>query len=274
MHPRGYRVRLSARRLLVAMSGLALTLGALPALTGAMPGTTAITARADDVTASQDVMRNGWDSGEPNMGPSVVPTFTQLFDTPVSGQVYAQPLVVGSTVVVATENDWIYGLDAATGVVNWSTHFGTAWNITKSPVPKLANCGDLTPNVGVTGTPVYDPSSGHVYFFANALNANGNPRFYLFGIDPTNGNVTAKVLIWGHPSNDASLTFNPQYQGQRTGALLLNGWVYGAFASHCDKQPYAGYVAGVNLSSSAFTLWTDESGVTYNEGASGRAAAA
>ena len=265
MHPRGYRVRLSARRLLLAMTGLALTLGALPALTGALPGTVASPARADDVTASQDVMRNGWDSSEPNMGPSVVPTFTQLFDTPVSGQVYAQPLVVGSTVVVATENDWVYGLDAATGAVNWSTHFGSAWNISKSSVPKLANCGDLTPMVGVTGTPVYDPGSGHVYFFANALNANGNPRFYLFGIDPANGNVTTKVLIWGHPSNDASLTFNPQYQGQRTGALLLNGWVYGAFASHCDKQPYAGYVAGVNLASNAFTLWTDESGVTYNQ---------
>jgi hypothetical protein len=266
MHPRGYRVRLSARRLVLAMTGLALTLGALPALAGAMPGTAAIAARADDVTASQDLMRNGWDSGEPNMGPSVVPTFTQLFDTPVSGQVYAQPLVVGSTVVVATENDWVYGLDAATGAVNWSTHVGTAWDIAKSPVPKLARCTDLTPNVGVTGTPVYDPSSGNVYFFANALNANGNPRFYLFGINPANGNVAAKILIWGHPSNDSHLTFNPQYQGERTGALLLNGWVYGAFASHCDKQPYAGYVAGVDLGSHAFTLWTDESGVTYNEG--------
>src|SRR5215831_1415044 len=265
MHPRGYRVRLYARRLVLATTGLALTLGALPALTGAMPGTAAITARADDVTASQDAMRDGWDAGEPDMGPSVVPTFTQLFATTVSGQVYAQPLVVGSTVVVATENDWVYGLDAATGAVNWSTHFGTAWNIAKSPVPKLAKCTDLTPNVGVTGSPVYDPSSGNVYFFANALNANG-PRFYLFGINPTNGNVVAKILIWGHPSNDSHLTFNPQYQGQRTGALLLNGWVYGAFASHCDKQPYAGYVAGVNLASRAFTLWTDESGVTYNEG--------
>jgi hypothetical protein len=59
MHPRGYRVRLSARRLVLAMTGLALTLGALPALTGAMPGTAAISARADDVTASQDLMRNG-----------------------------------------------------------------------------------------------------------------------------------------------------------------------------------------------------------------------
>jgi hypothetical protein len=106
MHPRGYlRLRLSARRLLLATAGLALTLGALPGLTGAMPGTTAIAARADDVTASQNLMRDGWDNAEPGMGPSVVPTFTQLFDTPVSGQVYAQPLAVGSTVVVATEND-------------------------------------------------------------------------------------------------------------------------------------------------------------------------
>jgi hypothetical protein len=69
------------------------------------------------------------------------------------------------------------------------------------------------------------------------LNANGNPRFYLFGVNPANGNVAAKTLIWGHPSNDSNLTFNPQYQGERTGALLMNGWVYGAFASQCDKQP-------------------------------------
>jgi len=267
MHPRGYlRARLSARRLVLAMTGLALTLAALPAVTGAAPGTTAVAARADDVTASQDVMRDGWDANEPNMGPSVVPTFTQLFDTTVAGQVYAQPLVIGSTVVVATENDWVYGLDAATGTVNWSTHVGSAWDIAKSPVKKLAKCDDLAPDIGVTGTPVYDPGSGNVYFFANALNANGNPRFYLFGIDPSNGNVTTKVLIWGHPGNDAHLTFSPQYQGQRTGALLMGGWVYGAFASHCDAQPYAGYVAGVNLATNAFTLWTDESGVTYNEG--------
>jgi len=132
MHPRGHlRVRVSARRLVMVMTGLALTLGALPALTGAMPGTTASTARADDVTASQNVMRNGWDSNEPNMGPSVVPTFTQLFATNVGGQVYAQPLVIGSTVFVATENDWIYGLDAATGAVKWSTHLGPcrSWRI-------------------------------------------------------------------------------------------------------------------------------------------------
>jgi hypothetical protein len=266
MHPRGHlRLRIPARPLVMAMTGLALTLGALPAVTGTAPGTATVTARADDNTASQNVARNGWDSSETAMGPSVVRSFTQLFATTVGGQVYAQPLVIGSTVFVATENDWIYGLDAATGAVKWSTHLGKAWVITKSSVPKLAKCGDLVPNIGVTGTPAYDSASGNVYFFANVLNGSGNPRFYLYGVNPTDGSIVSKVLIWGHPSNDSSLTFNPQYQGQRTGALLLGGWVYGAFASHCDKQPYAGYVAGVNISTNKFTLWTDESGVTYNQ---------
>src|SRR5215831_2383676 len=266
MHPRAHRrLRIPARPLVMAMTGLALALGALPAVTGAAPGAATIIARADDSTASQNVMRNGWDPNETAMGPSVVPSFTQLFATTVSGQVYAQPLVIGSTVFVATENDWIYGLDAATGAVKWSTQLGKPWVITKSSVPKLAKCGDLVPNIGVTGTPVYNPDNGNVYFFANRLNAFGNPRFYLYGVNPADGSIVSKVLIWGHPSNDSHITFDARYEGQRTGALLLGGSVYGAFASHCDKQPYSGYVAGVNVSTNKFTLWSDESGVTYNQ---------
>ena len=61
MHPRGYRVRLSARRLVLAMTGLALMLGALPALTGAMPGTAAISApgRRRHRLAGPDAQRPG-----------------------------------------------------------------------------------------------------------------------------------------------------------------------------------------------------------------------
>jgi Abnormal spindle-like microcephaly-assoc'd, ASPM-SPD-2-Hydin len=249
----------------MAIAGLALTLGALPAVTGAAPGTNTATARANDVTASQDTLRTGWDASEPNMGPSVVPTFTQLFDTTVNGQVYAQPLVIGTTVIVATENDWVYGLNDATGKVKWSIHLGTAWNITKSSTHKLATCTDLTPDIGVTGTPVYDPANGDVYFFANVV-TGGSPKYFLYGINPSNkGAVVLKVPIAGHPSNDTHITFTPSHQNQRTGALLLGGWVYGAFSSHCDVQPYAGYVAGVNVATGAKTLWTDESGVTYNQ---------
>ena len=266
MHPRRYlRVQHSHARRLV-MAGLAVTLGVLLALAGAVPGTTAVIARADDVTASQDALRTGWDPNETAMSPSVVPTFVQRFSTAVSGQVYAQPVVIGSTVIVATENDRVYGLDATTGAVKWKTRLGTPYNITKSSSSALRRCGDLVPNTGVTGTPVYDPApgTGDVFLFAQVV-INGKPKWDLFGIDPSTGAITLTKRVYGHPRNNSHITFNPEFQLQRPSALLLNGSVYAAFGSRCDKPPYTGYVAGVKLSTRALTLWTDESGITYNK---------
>ncbi len=73
--------------------------------------------RADEVTVSQNDLRTGWDQNERALSPSVVGGghFGQLFSTAVNGQVYAQPLVVGSHVIVATENNWVYGLNSVTG---------------------------------------------------------------------------------------------------------------------------------------------------------------
>ena len=83
-------------------------------------------------------------------------TFGQLFSAPVVGQVYAQPLVADGTLFIATEDDNIYGLDPETGAVRWSRNVGTPWN------PSDLGCADLRPNIGVTATPVIDPSrNGH-----------------------------------------------------------------------------------------------------------------
>jgi hypothetical protein len=289
MHTRGYRRfhHSRARRLWLTLAGLALTLGMLPLVAGATPGTTAARAHAadaasaacttpEDITASDDNLRTGWDQCETAMGPSAVAGFSTLFDAHVTGMVYAQPLVVPvasatdpsspSTVVVATENDYVYGLDPTTGTVSWSVHLGNAFVISKSTDPKLANCNDLAPNIGITGTPAFNPGNNHVYFFANIVDTGTNtPKYYLVELDPSNGNVVNKTLISGHPSNDSALTFNAAYQMERPGVLLLNGWAYAAFASHCDHQPYVGYVAGVNLSNPAqTTMWTDESKTTGN----------
>lgn len=100
----------------------AVALAVLPAVTLGVPA-----ARADEVTVSQNDLRTGWDPNEPTLTPSALSGggFGQLFSTAVNGQVYAQPLVVGSTLIVATENDWIYGLNSTTGAVEWSTSLGT-----------------------------------------------------------------------------------------------------------------------------------------------------
>ena len=240
----------------VVVAGL--TLALLPVLK--QPAPSRVTAvRADDVTASVNTLRTGLDPNEPSLSPSLVESgeFGQVFSTAVNGQVYAQPIVVGSTLIVATENDWVYGLNAATGAVKWSRSLGTPYNITW--------CPSVSPNVGATSTPVYDPANGRVYVMAQTVASGGYPTYHLFAINPQTGGISLAKPIGGTPTNDPNIKFNAKYELARPGLLLMNGWIYAAFGSHCDVQPYAGYVAGVNVSTKASTLWTDESGVTNDQ---------
>jgi PQQ-like domain len=172
----------------------------LPAVSSVTAAGGAVVARGavavDDTTTSQDNLRTGWDPPEPELTPANVSgqtpnyTFGQVFRTTVTGQVYAQPLVVGSTVIVATEQDYVYSLNARTGA------------------------------------------------------------------------VVFKAFLGGRPSNDKDITFNAADQLERPGLLLMNGWVYAAFGSHCDHNPWAGFVDGVNVSTKATTEWSDEAGAT------------
>ena len=242
------------RTLLAVALAAVVTLAVLPAVPRSLPA-----ASADEVTVSQDNLRTDWDPSEPALTPSAVgsSSFGELFSTAVNGQVYAQPLVVGSTVIVATENDWVYGLNAATGAVDWSLSLGTPW-------ATGSICSDLAPDVGVTGGPVYDPATGAVYMIAATM-LNSAPQYYLYGISAATGAITEKVHIYGNPTNDHSITFNAAQQWERPGLLLMNGWVYTAFGSHCDNPPYVGFVAGVNVATEASTLWSNETGVTDNQ---------
>jgi HYDIN/CFA65/VesB family protein/putative pyrroloquinoline-quinone binding quinoprotein/putative pyrroloquinoline-quinone-binding quinoprotein len=269
MHTRRYLSfpATSARRLVLALAGLALALGMLPVVAGAVPGTPAGHARADDLTAGVNPNRDSWDSSEQatQMGPSVVPSFIQKFNHTVTGAVYAQPLVVGSTVYVATENDQVYALNAGTGAQIWHTSLGNPFNITK--VSSLSKCHDLVPNIGVTGTPAYDPTSNELYMFANIVSGTNTPHYYLVGVNASSGKVVQQIHITGQPSNDSSIGFMAQQQMERPGVLFnsVDGSVWGAFASHCDTKPYVGFVVRVTPANNAFTMWSDESGTTYNQ---------
>lgn len=246
-----------ARRVGPVTAGAMITLVALPLLTGLLGAPAALASGAGDVTASQDNLRTGWDSHEPGLSPAALRdgAFGRLFVTRVSGQVYAQPLVAGAIVIVATENDWVYGLTAATGKVKWSDRLGTPWPAATS------SCTDLAPTVGITSTPVYDPATRAVYLVAETIRTSAaEPAFRLFGIDARTGRITERVPIGGSPANAPQVSFDAFYQWQRTGLLLMGGRVYAAFGSHCDDTPYAGFVAGVNISTRAVRLWTDEAG--------------
>ncbi len=73
----------------------------------------------------------------------------------LDGAVYASPIAVDGVIVVATENDSIYGFDAR-GQQLWHVRVGSP-----SPAYQRA-CGNIDP-LGITGTPVYSAQTGDVY---------------------------------------------------------------------------------------------------------------
>src|SRR6266511_2458951 len=256
--PRAFRTRRRRR------TALAVAVAVLGAGVGYGQLTGAWTARADEHMAGHDTLRTSWDSKEPNLSASTVTgsNFGQLFATTVKGQVYAQPLVIGNTVVVNTEDDWVYGLDAATGAVKWAKDFGPPW-----PASTIG-CADLAPNLGSTSTAVYDPASNTVYLTTkvnDGVDAH-HPNWYLHAVDATTGAERTgwPVRIVGTPINDASHPFVAESVNQRPGLLLMDGAVYLAFGSQCDYLPnqYVGYVVGVNIGTHAINIWSDEAGAS------------
>ena len=215
-----------------------------------------VRASADDITISHDSLRTGWDPDEPGLSPRTVASsaFRQLFATSVSGQVYAQPLVVGDMVIVATEENNVYGLNAVTGAVRWKTNLGPAWP------SRVRGCNDLTPSIGITSTPVYDPATRNVYLAAVENNGTSlySPHVVLAAVNAQTGHRDWQAMIQGAPRNDRTRPFDSLTERQRTGLLLLNHVVYVAFASYCDIKPFEGIVAGVNTSTHAVSLWSDE----------------
>lgn len=214
--------------------------------------------------SSQNSLRDGWDPNESRLSPAAVSGagFGQLFSTTVSGSVLAQPVVAGGTVIVATENDRVYGLEAGGGHIQWSDRLG-------SPVPNSQlRCAVLGPASGDTSTPVYDPRTGLAYLVAeiNGARPGGAPRFFLYAIRAQTGAIKWRVPIEGSPDNDPGQPFRPAGQLQRPGLLLTGGRVYAGFGPRCEgTNPYDGYVVAVDTATRAETWWADEPG-TVNGG--------
>ncbi|HEV2636377.1 MAG TPA: choice-of-anchor D domain-containing protein [Actinocrinis sp.] len=223
-------------------------------------------AQADETTVSQDTYRTGWDQAEPGLSPAAVTSsdFGHQFSTALNGQVYAQPLLADGTLIAATENNDVYGLDPATGAILWTDSLGPAW-----PASAI-DCGDLTPDIGVTSAPVYDPASGYVYLTAKVNDGpdQDHPHWYMNAVSPTTGAEKPgfPVAIAGSPSNDPTVTFDPKHEMQRPGLLLLGGVVYAAFGSHCDFGPYRGYVVGVSTGGVQTAMWASQVGAANNGG--------
>jgi PQQ-like domain len=197
------------------------------------PGGTATGLAAAWPEYGQNAGRSGVADGLPAAGP-----LSQRWTARLDGAVSGQPLVVGDTVIAATENDTVYALNESTGAVAWHTHLG-------SPVPLSSlPCGDIDP-LGITGTPVYDEGNGLVY----AVAETSGYRHVLFGLAVSNGavRVQREIPVPGDPA---------AFQ-QRPGLAIDGGRVYAAFGGlYGDCGQYIGMVVGVPLSGTgALVSW-------------------
>lgn len=192
-----------------------------PATTTATPGQVAAT---DWTTYHDNNARSGFVADMP------APTaLANLWKHALDGAVYAEPLVVGREVIVVTENDTFYALDAQTGQIEWHTNVGRPVPLSDLP------CGNIDP-LGITGTPVYDPQTGLVYAVAEIQ----GPAHVLFGVAITNGQVKVRRVI-DPPGID------PRTYQQRPALALSGGRVYIAFGGlYGDCGDYRGLVVGLS----------------------------
>ncbi len=200
----------------------------------------------DVLTYHGDNFRTGWFSSETLLTASNVnaQSFGLLQTVPLDGRVDAEPLValqqmidgqgVHDVVYVATENNSVYALDAASGSTLWQRNFGT-------PVPDSYKSGDdnVYPIMGILGTPVIDRNVGAMYLVADVYNGSTD-AFQLHAISLSNGNdvVTSVNIQFSAKLLDGTTwTFNPRYQLQRAGLLEANGSIYVSFGSNGDINP-------------------------------------
>ena len=252
-------------------------------------------------------------------------SFSKLFAASVDGQVYGQPLVnpsvtitagpntaagaagVHDVVFVATEHDSLYAIDAnpaGTGAVLWQRSFtnissgytgstpGTNVNNTLgataiTTVPSAdTDTTDITPEIGITSTPVIDSATGTIYVVAksketiagvahyvqrlHAINiGNGTDEVLPYLIGDTSGGNTNNTQIYVYGTGDGSVTdpynntgksvvqFNALRENQRLALSLVNNMVYVGWASHGDNGPYHGWIVAwnvANLATSGFVL--------------------
>jgi fibronectin type 3 domain-containing protein len=238
-----------------------------------------------------DLPGTGVNANETVLTPSNVNTaqFGKHWSTPVDGQVYAQPLYVSNLNIttgtgagvhnvtfVATEHDSVYAIDGDAGSVLWKTSVLGAGETTM-PSSETGS-GDITVEIGITGTPVIDPATNTLYVAAKSKQVISGTNHYYYklhaldlgsGVEKFGGpveisdtayngssysftNPLAHPYVIGTGSGKITTTingvsrtiipFNAMRQMNRPGLTLYNGQVYIAFASHGDNGPYHGWV--------------------------------
>jgi len=222
---------------------------------------TAASSGTDVVTYHNDVARTGTNPAETTLTPANVndATFGKIGFFSMDGLVDAQPLYLSqldipgqgthNVLYAVSEHGSIYAFDADTGATLWQkSMLGSGESASDN-----RGCGQVTPEIGITSTPVIDRAHGVIYLVA--MSRNGSNYFQrLHALDITSGDelfggpttIQASFPGTGANSSGGNVIFDPKQYKERAALLLLNGTVYTTWASHCDDSPYTGWVIAFN----------------------------
>jgi outer membrane protein assembly factor BamB len=226
-----------------------------------------VSSATDVVTYHNDIARTGQNLQETILTTGNVnsSSFGKLFAVPVDGIIDAEPLYLSSVsipgkgthnvVYAVTENDSVYAFDADAGTPLWQV---SVLGSGESPSDDHG-CGQISPQIGVTSTPVIDRASGPrgtIYVVATSKNSSNIYFQRIHALDMTTGAeefggpvaVQAKYPGTGDNSHDGYVIFDPGQYAERQGLLLLNHVLYTGWTSHCDQRPYTGWLIGYNES--------------------------
>jgi outer membrane protein assembly factor BamB len=228
--------------------------------------TALLSSATDVVTYHNDIARTGQNLEETILTTRNVnsSTFGKLFTFPVDGIIDAQPLYLSAVsiagkgthnvVFTVTENDSVYAFDADTGAQLWHV---SVLRSGESPSDDHG-CFQISPQIGITSTPVIDRSSGpHGTIYVVAMSKNLSSYFQrIHALDMTTGaeefggpvTVKARYRGTGDNSHHGYVIFDPGQYAERLGLLLLNHVIYTGWTSHCDQEPYTGWLIGYDES--------------------------
>ncbi|MGA9970718.1 MAG: immunoglobulin domain-containing protein [Candidatus Acidiferrales bacterium] len=211
------------------------------------------------LTYHNDVARTGQNLNETTLTTANLNStnFGKVGNLSVDAGVDAEPLYVSNLAVagsshnvvfVVTENDSVYAFDADT--------FAQLWQVSVLGANETASdnrgCGQVSPIIGITSTPVIDPHAGahgEIFLAAMSKDSGGSYHQRLHALDLTTGAeesgspISIQAML---PNINGTTTFDPKQYKERAALLLLNGVIYTTWASHCDDGPYTGWVIGYN----------------------------
>ena len=229
------------------------------------------TAGIDITTYHVDVARTGLNSNETTLTTSNVTSaqFGLLRTLATDGKVDAQALLLSGLTVagqshnvayVVSEHDSVYAYDADTGTQLWKTSVLGSGETTGGD----HGCSQITPEIGITSTPVIDRkagTNGTIFVVGMSQDQSGHYHQRLHALDVTTGTeqtgspaeISASYPGTGANSSSGTVIFDPGQYAVRAGLLLLNGVIYMGWTSHCDNQPYTGWLMGYNEATLAQT---------------------